>query len=96
MYSVWDNDSMGDELIANIYEKFGIIQKSGKELRWYNMYVARENKTGKVIENVWEEACKIAKRLSVPFNPYIHTYYTHIHTHTHPATISKNKQLIVQ
>ena len=77
MYSVWDNDSTGDELIANIYEKFGIIQKSGKELRWYNMYGARENKTGKVMENVLKagkEAYKKAKRVSLPSNPYIHTY----------------------
>ena len=84
MYSVWDNDSMGDELIANIYEKFGIIQKSGKELRWYNMYGARENKTG---ENVLEEAYKVVKRVSLPFNPYIHTYYTHIRTYIYTCHI---------
>ena len=66
MYSVWDDDTTSDELIANIYEKFSALQKNSTKLRWYNMYGAWENKNAKAIETAikaTKEAYKIAKRV---------------------------------
>eukprot|EP01036_Dinobryon_divergens_P025584 gene25584-34147_t len=79
-FSVWDDDTTSDELIANIYEKFSALQKNSTKLRWYNMYGAWENKNAKAIETAikaTKEAYKIAKR-ATGLDINWHEYYNNV------------------